>query len=181
VRLLHGAKAPGVGMTFFLSTTVLPLLMILAGAGDVLTMRIPNWLTLAVAASFFPLAFMTGLPLSGLALHVAVGIAMFAAGFLLFSVGLFGGGDAKLLAAAALWFGWPGLVPFLVFTVFAGGVLALTIGLWSLLNVSSEVKGGLIFRRLGGLKPNVPYGFALAAGALLAFPETWWVTFASQS
>jgi len=168
-------------MTFLLSTTVLPLLMILAGAGDVLTMRIPNWLTLAVAISFFPIALLTGMAVLDIALHVAVAAAMFAAGFLLFSIGLFGGGDAKLLAAAALWFGWSDLVPFLVFTVFAGGALALTVGLWSLLNVSSEVKGGFIFRRLGALKPNVPYGFALAAGAILAFPETWWVTFASQA
>ena len=167
-------------MTFLLSTTVLPVLMILAGAGDVLTMRIPNWLTLAVALSFFPLALMTGMGLADLSLHLAVGAAMLVVGFLLFSVGLFGGGDAKLLAAAALWFGWPDLVAFLVFTVFAGGALALTVGLWSLLNVGSEIKGGLIFRHLGSLKPNVPYGFALAAGAILALPDSWWVTFASQ-
>ena len=25
------------------------------------------------------------------------------------------------------------------------------------------------------LKPNVPYGYALAIGAILAFPESWWM------
>lgn len=162
-------------MTAFLSITLFPFLMIVAGAGDALTMRIPNWLTLLIAIAFFPMALLTGMPWGMFGLHVAVGVAMFFAGFLFFSLGLFGGGDAKLLAAAGLWLGWPDLVPFLVMTAFAGGALALAVGIWSLVNMSSEIHDGSIFRRLGKIKPNVPYGYAFAIGAVLAFPQSWWM------
>ena len=36
-------------MTAFLSVTLFPLLMIIAGTGDALSMRLPNWLTLLIA------------------------------------------------------------------------------------------------------------------------------------
>lgn len=162
-------------MISFLSITVFPVLMIVAGAGDALSMRIPNWLTLLIAALFLPMALLTGMPWAAIGLHAAVGAAMFVAGFVFFSLGLFGGGDAKLLAAAGLWLGWPDLLPFLVMTAFAGGALALCVGAWSAINLSSEVHDGTIFRRLGAIKPNVPYGYAFAIGAILAFPQSWWM------
>jgi prepilin peptidase CpaA len=149
--------------------------MIIAGTGDALSMRIPNWLTLAIGLTFLPLALMTGMPWSLIGLHVLVGIGLFATGFALFALGLFGGGDSKLLAVAGLWLGWADLLPFLIMTAFAGGVLAFFVGLWSAINVSSEIKNGSIFRHLGSIKPNVPYGYAFAIGAILAFPQSWWM------
>lgn len=162
-------------MTAFLSVTVFPLLMIVAGTGDALSMRIPNWLTLLIAVLFLPMAVLTGMPWSMIGIHAIVGFAMFAVGFVLFSLSLFGGGDAKLLAAAGLWLGWPDLMPFVVMTAFAGGVLALCVGLWSAINVDSEIKNGSIFRHLGSIRPDVPYGYAFAIGAILAFPQSWWM------
>lgn len=162
-------------MIAFLSVTLFPCLMIIAGAGDAFSMRIPNWLTLTIAVAFLPMALATGMPWSMIGLHALVGLAMFVAGFAFFAFGLFGGGDAKLLAAAGLWLGWPDLMPFLIMTAFAGGVLALCVGAWSLINISSEIKDGSIFRRLGTIKPNVPYGYAFAIGAILAFPQSWWM------
>ncbi len=162
-------------MTHFLSITLFPLLMIIAGTGDALSMRIPNWLTLAIAILFFPMAFLTGMPWGMFGMHIAIGIAMFVAGFVLFALGLFGGGDAKLLAAAGLWLGWPDLMPFLVLTVFAGAILAISVGAWAVINMTSEIHDGSIFRRLGKIKPSVPYGYAFAIGAILAFPQSWWM------
>lgn len=162
-------------MTHFLSITLFPLLMIVAGAGDALAMRIPNWLTLAIAVSFFPMALLTGMPAAAIGLHLAVGFGLFVLGFALFSFGLFGGGDAKLLAAAGLWLGWPDLIPFLVATALAGGLLAIAVGLWSLINMESEVRDGSIFRRFGEIKPDVPYGYAFAIGAILAFAQSGWM------
>ena len=69
-------------------------------------------------------------------------------------------------------------MPFLVMTAFAGGVLALCVGIWSAINVSSEIKDGSIFKHLGSIKPNVPYGYAFAIGAILAFPQSWWMPMA---
>lgn len=162
-------------MTAFLSVTVFPLLMIIAGTGDALSMRIPNWLTLLIAALFLPMALLTGMPWDMIGIHALVGIAMLFAGFVMFSLGLFGGGDAKLLAAAGLWLGWPDLMPFLVMTAFAGGILAVAVGLWAAISFASEIKDGSIFRNLGSIRPDVPYGYAFAIGAILTFPQSWWM------
>lgn len=162
-------------MVHFLSFYLLPFLMIVAGAGDALSLRIPNWLTALIAVSFFPMAYLTGMPVALLGNHLLAGLGLFAIGFGLFAFGLFGGGDAKLLAAAGLWFGWPDVMPFLVMTVFAGGALALSVSGWSLLTMSSEVHDGSLARRFGMIKPNVPYGYAFAIGAILAFPQSWWM------
>ena len=161
-------------MTGFLAVTIFPALMIIAGAGDALTMRIPNWLTLLIALLFFPMALLTGMTWSSIGLHLLVGLGLFVAGFALFSLGLFGGGDAKLLAAAGLWLGWPDLMPFLVITALAGGVLAICVGGWSILHLNADLQGLSIAKRLSSIKPNVPYGYAFAIGAVLAFPQTWW-------
>jgi len=162
-------------MIAFLSVTVFPVLMIIAGAGDALSLRIPNWLTLLIAILFFPMALLTGMAWADIGMHAVAGVAMFVAGFVLFSLGLFGGGDAKLLAAAGLWLGWPHLMPFLVMTAFAGGLLALCVGAWAAVNQASEIRDGSLFRRFGSIKPNVPYGYAFAIGAILAFPDSWWM------
>ena len=167
-------------MIHFLSITVFPALMIAAGAGDALSMRIPNWLVLLLAACFFPMALVTGMPLAAFANHFLVGFGLFVFGFALFSAGVFGGGDAKLLAAAGLWLGWPDLVPFLTLTALAGGALAAVVAVWSMLNVNSEVHGGRLFKRFGNIKPSVPYGYAFAVGALLAFPDSWWMPLPGQ-
>jgi prepilin peptidase CpaA len=162
-------------MIHFLSISIFPLLMIIAGAGDALSLRIPNKLTLTIFAAFFPLAWATGMPLAVFGMHVLTAAILLAVGFLLFSAGLFGGGDAKLMAAAGLWFGSSQALPFLIFTVMAGGALALCVALWSVISMSWNVHEVSWAKKISSLKPNVPYGYALAIGAILAFPESWWM------
>jgi prepilin peptidase CpaA len=149
--------------------------MIIAGAGDALSLRIPNWLTLTIFAAFFPLAWATGMPLAVFGLHVLTAVILLAVGFALFSIGVFGGGDAKLMAAAGVWFGSTQALPFLVFTVIAGGVLALCVVVWSAMSMSWDIHEVSGTKKLSGLKPKVPYGYAFAIGAILAFPESWWM------
>jgi prepilin peptidase CpaA len=162
-------------MTGLLTATLFPLLMILAGIGDLFTYRIPNWLCLLMVGLFFPAAVFAGLPFETIGWHLLAGFCALTIGFGIFAAGWFGGGDAKLLGAAALWFGWPDSMRFAVCTVLAGGVLALAVGMWSALQVDREVRGWTRFKTIFELKPNVPYGVALAAGALLALPGTWLV------
>jgi prepilin peptidase CpaA len=167
-----------------LSLYLLPALLIVAAASDVMSFRIPNWLTILTALLFFPMALATQMPLHEFGWHVLAGIILFAAGFIFFQLGLFGGGDAKLMAAAGLWFGTAKILPFLVLTALVGGGLALVVGLWSLVMLSWEMgaenaPGGAVVslgQKLRNLKPNVPYGFAFALGGILAFKDTWWVT-----
>ncbi len=167
-------------MLHTLSISLLPILMIVAAVSDLMSFRIPNWLTALIAALFFPMALLTGMPLAEFAWHLLAGIILFAAGFALFSVGLFGGGDAKLMAAAGLWFGTSQSLPFMVMTVFAGGALAIAVALWSLLVSIMQMQGmtatSRVGRLAGAVKPKLPYGFAFAVGGIIAFPQTWWMT-----
>jgi prepilin peptidase CpaA len=142
-----------------LSAHLFPLLLTVAAAGDVLSRRISNPLVLLLALAFFPAAWAAGMPLMPMLVHAAVGLGLLVAGFMLFSLGFVGGGDAKLLAATGVWLGLEGLVPFLTMTAVAGGLLAVIL---------------LVRSLAGGLKPSVPYGYAIAAGAILAFSESWW-------
>jgi prepilin peptidase CpaA len=162
-------------MSIFFAQTLFPFLLVAAGASDFLTYRIPNWLTATTAIAFFPMAFLTGMGGEAILWHAAAGALLLAIGFALFAAGIFGGGDAKLMAAAGLWFGWAQLMPFLVYTALAGGLLAIAVGLWSLFHVEIEIKDYSWSKRWLKVKPDVPYGVAFAVGGILAFPNTWWM------
>lgn len=159
----------------FLAQILLPFLVVAAGASDFLTMRIPNWLNAVIALAFFPMALATGMPVEAILWHCLAAFVVLLFGFALFSLGLLGGGDAKLLAAAGLWFGWPALVPFLVFTTLAGGVLAIAMKIWKMVEIEREVSEAGWMKRWLSFKMDLPYGVAIAAGGILAFPGTWWM------
>ena len=99
--------------------------MIYAAAMDVLTMRIANAISLALVAAFFVIALFAGMPFKAMMLHAGVGIAALLVGMAMFQFRLIGGGDAKLLSAAALWVGYEQLIPFVVWVTIFGGLLSL--------------------------------------------------------
>ena len=164
-------------MTESLVLALFPTLVIAAAIGDVLTMRIPNWLNGATALAAVPMAIMAGMPLEVLQWHVLAGAAMLVVGFGLFAGSYIGGGDAKLVAAAGLWIGWSGLLGFVLVTTLAGGVLALVMKAWQLVRIEQdqEVRGGAWLRRVFRSDLKLPYGVAIAAGALWVYPATWWM------
>jgi prepilin peptidase CpaA len=150
---------------------VFPALVILAGLRDVVSYTIPNWISLALMAAFPLAALAVGLPLGAAGLHLAIGAAALVAGMAMFALGWIGGGDAKLFAAAALWLGWPAVGTFLVVTGLAGGGLAVgLLMLRSPLVRPLVIVGPAWFTRLAEPGENVPYGLAIAVGALVAFP-----------
>jgi prepilin peptidase CpaA len=159
---------------------LLPALLITAAASDVMSLRIPNWLTLLIAILFFPMALATHMPLDEFGSHLLAGVILFIVGFLFFQAGVFGGGDSKLMAAAGLWFGTAKMLPFLFMTALAGGVLALVVAFWSAFMISWEIEGenaplASLGKKLRLLGPNVPYGFAFALGGIIAFKDSWWM------
>jgi prepilin peptidase CpaA len=150
---------------------IFPVLVIAAALRDATSYTIPNWLSLALVAAFPVAALAMGLPLSAIGLNFAVGGAALVAGLGMFAAGWIGGGDAKLFAAAGLWLGWPAAVTYLAVTGLAGGVLA--VGLLALRSgpIRPFVPAGPAwFARLAEPGENVPYGVAIAVGALAAFP-----------
>src|SRR5476651_1682220 len=102
-----------------------PALMAFAASSDLLTMTISNRLSLALAGGFFLLAIVTGMSLSAFGMHLAAAALVLTVSFGFFSMGWIGGGDAKLAAATALWFGFDFLLDYLIYASLFGGVLAL--------------------------------------------------------
>ncbi len=161
--------------TSSLILSVFPIMLVAAGIGDMLTMRIPNWLTGAMVIVFFIVALIAGMPLQVMMWHVIAGLLILAIGMLLFFTIRFGGGDAKMLAAGALWVGWQSLIPFVFYTVVCGGALAILALIWTYFQVfQSDEETGWV-KSLLKKKVDVPYGVAIAGGGILAFPQTWWM------
>ncbi len=98
------------------------ILLIAAGAGDLLKYRISNRIVVAVVVAFVLAAVFKGSwPAFGWSALAALGMLFLGAG--LFALGLFGGGDVKLISAMALWTGIVDLPRFLLVMSAAGGVL----------------------------------------------------------
>jgi prepilin peptidase CpaA len=153
--------------------SVFPVLIIVAALRDITSYTIPNWISLALICAFLPAALAVGLSWPAVGLHLAVGVVALLLGMLLFALGWIGGGDAKLFAAGALWFGWPVSLSFALLTCVAGGLLAFSLLTLRSSPLQSLSAGGPAWLcRLVTRGESVPYGVAIAAGALLAFPET---------
>lgn len=151
---------------------VFPGLMIVAALTDASSFTIPNRLSALLTLAFIPAALLMGRPAGEIGMDFIVALAALFAGMAMFALGWIGGGDAKLFAVAGLWLGWPAAVDFLAVTALAGGGLAVL-----LLNArSSYVRAHLNgapgwLARLTTPGENVPYGVAIAVGALAAFPQ----------
>ncbi|MHA6287509.1 A24 family peptidase [Maricaulis sp. CAU 1757] len=145
-------------------------LVLFAAWCDAVSFTIPNWLSGAVALAFLPAALVAGLGWGEAGNHLLGGGVALLIGFALFAPGWIGGGDAKLFAAAALWMGWPDMYQFLMATVLAGGVLVLALivlrrGLAWVPQVAGRLDGSALAK-----DAPVPYGIAIAAGALWSIP-----------
>ncbi len=75
-------------------------LCLLAGLSDLRTMTIPNWISIALVAVFTVIALIM-LPFETVLWRLGAAAVMLAIGFVLNSLRVMGGGDAKLLAAIA--------------------------------------------------------------------------------
>lgn len=162
-------------MTAFLVLTLFPSLVILAGVNDLLTMRIPNWISLALFAGFVVMATMGGLGLEEGAMHLLTGGLVLAAGFLLFARGILGGGDAKLMAICALWLGWPQTLQFLLITGVVGGGLALAFLAARKYPLPASLAAQAWVQRLMAPGGGIPYGIAIVAGAMAVYPDSVWM------
>lgn len=150
-----------------------PFLMAYAAASDLLTMLIPNRISLALVAGFALLAATGPMGWAEIGLHLGAGALVLAVTFTLFAARIIGGGDAKLAAATALWLGFDGLGDYLLAASIFGGALTLAI-----LFARSQPLPGRVARimpfalHLHDAKTGIPYGIALAAAALLVLPDT---------
>ena len=151
---------------------VVPALLALAAGWDLTSYTIPNFLSAALIAAFALFALATHMTPSAVGMHLLAGALGLFAGFALFALGTIGGGDAKLFAAIALWLGFANLLDFtLAASLFGGGLAIAILGLRHLpLPAPFSAQSWLV--RLHDEKSGIPYGVALAAGALVVLPGT---------
>ena len=145
---------------------LLALLLVIAAVIDVRTFTISNRLNLTVALLAPLYWWSVGLPLwPGVAIQLAVAAAVFGLFAIAFFVGMLGGGDVKLAAAISLWFSTLMTLRFLVFMSIAGGVLTLVV-----------LARHRMLKKPG--RPEVPYGVAIAIGALAILTQRFLNQFA---
>jgi len=154
---------------------VFPAMMAFAGSIDLFTMRIPNRVPLVLVAVFFLLAPFLGFDLTQMATHAGVAMGTLVVGLFCFARGWIGGGDAKLFSAAALWIGWEHLLEYTLITAILGGALTLAILFGRMFPLPAILVRQPWLARLHDTDEGVPYGIALAAGALLVYPNTAWM------
>jgi prepilin peptidase CpaA len=152
-----------------------PALMAFAASSDLFTMTISNKVSLALAAGFLVMALAIGLGPAEIGMHLAAGVTVLVVAFVFFTRGWVGGGDAKLAAAAALWFGFDHLLQYLVDAALLGGALTLLMINFRLVPLPPRLEQWAWVARLHEKKAGVPYGIALAAAALLVYPDTIWM------
>lgn len=154
---------------------VFPAAMAFAGVMDLLTFTIPNRISLALLVGFLLSAPLAGMPMADYLNHLGAGLAMLVIGIAMFSRGWLGGGDAKLMAAAALWLGFSNLLPFLVWTAVFGGILAIVLLTYRRYFPPLWIAKQQWALRLHDPKQGIPYGIALAAAGLLVYPSIPWL------
>jgi prepilin peptidase CpaA len=145
---------------------------LIAAIVDIRTRRVPNALAGALLVSGLVLNALHGWQAAGIDLLIVALVIV--AGTFAFSLKLIGGGDVKLLAAAAGTLGYPSGPEFLLFTLACGGIVAV---------VFSALRGRLgatlsnvramalpVFAGVAPVRPQaglaMPYAVAIFCGAL---------------
>jgi Flp pilus assembly protein protease CpaA len=171
-----------------------------AAYGDVKTYRIPNALVIAVAIlGVFRLVTIGDLTTALYTLGASV--LVFIVAFLLFWRGLVGGGDAKLITAAASLIGYHDLLSFLLAMSICGGVVSLAVLITYWFKTKRSILGSLVSLALTIYHPGnqalaiyhpgsedqpppkaklaVPYGVAIATagGVTLLFQSSLSISF----
>ena len=162
-------------LTDVIRLLLFPALMAFAASSDLLTMTISNRLSLLLASGFFLLALITGMSFGAIGMHLAAGALVLAVCFGFFAMGWIGGGDAKLAAATALWFGFEHLIDYMISASLLGGVLTLLLLQFRKLPLPVVLECQPWIQRLHAKGGGVPYGIALAAAALAIYPKTGWM------
>src|SRR5476651_1444580 len=158
-------------LTDVIRLLLFPALMAFAASSDLFTMTISNKLSLALTAVFFLLTLVIGMSWPAFGMHLAAGALVLVISFGFFSQGWIGGGDAKLVAATALWFGFDNLVDYLVYASLFGGVLTIVLIQFRKLPLPAPLARQPWILRLHETGGGIPYGIALAAAALAVYPK----------
>lgn len=157
-------------MLAYLTVCAALMLTLVAALEDIRRFTISNWIPAALIVLWVVYAPFSGLGWQGAGFSLLTGFGVLAAMIALWMPGWLGGGDAKLIGALALWFGWPSALTFLLLAVICGGVLAAALLLGRRFAPALPVSPERLAASPLGHGAPVPYGVAIAAGALWALP-----------
>jgi prepilin peptidase CpaA len=158
-------------MTIALALALCALACVVAAAAfDLASFEIPDSLSIALVIT--AIGYGLAVPDFGWISHIAAPLIVFGIGLFIFSRGWLGGGDVKLMSGIAAWTGLEGLLPQLVVTSVAGGVLVLVLmGIRRGLATAGMEPDGMhkLFRSDG----PIPYAVAIAAGTARWAWQAW--------
>lgn len=155
-----------------LALMVFPALVFWAALSDILTMKIPNAISIALVLSFCLFAATAGLDGAFLLSHFGAGAIMLVVGMVFFALGWVGGGDAKMVAGISLWLGLSNLLPYLIAASLIGGVLAFLFISFRRVPLPAFIGERDWVKRLHSAANGIPYGAALGGAAILVYPQT---------
>jgi prepilin peptidase CpaA len=155
----------------------LTALLVAAAIFDLASYTIPNILPGSMIALF--VIFLIAIAISGHPLHwsdvgshLLAGVIGLIAGMAFFAAGWIGGGDAKLFAAVALWFGWNDLYDYAILATLLGGCFTIFLVAIRRVPLPAILAIQPWLARLASPKEDIPYGVALAVAALTVLPDT---------
>ncbi len=159
-------------MIAYLILSAFPAALIIAAAHDIYEFKIPNWISIVLVLAYPAAGFAVGASWQLMLEGFFIASAALVIGFGLFAAKFFGGGDAKLFAAASPWIGMATLGSFLVTTAIAGLFLAIILMTFRRTPPLPIYAHAPWIMRLHQRKHDLPYGVAIAAGGLLSFSQT---------
>jgi prepilin peptidase CpaA len=158
-----------------------PACLTIAALTDFFEMTIPNWVSIVLIGAFVLIAPFSGFDLITIIWHFAAAFLVFSVCFTLFALNVMGGGDAKLLTAASLWFGFNhSLFEFLAFTGYLGGALTIFVILLRA-NWDKLATVGIMLPPTLMAAKKIPYAIAIGAAGLMTYPNSSLVLAAVQS
>lgn len=162
------------------SLSVLVVVIVVATYTELQDSRIPNWLTLpALGIGLLLGYFNMGMTLGS---SVAGFLAGFGTLFVFYMFGGMGGGDVKLMGAVGALFGYPDILPVLVYTSILGGAMAIIALIWKRDLIAGMGRSlAMLFKSGPGpqlddveampegdaVAVTIPYGLAIVGGCLL--------------
>jgi len=164
-------------LTIFLSCVFTALgAAILAGASDYKGLTISNIYTLVVLGGF-SIAYMAIYLLGGppvfapILSHILSALIVFGVTAVMFTFGALGAADSKLGTAFALWVGLAGLPVFLFWMALMGGILGLAALIVQKKKPFKNAARGSWLAQVQAGQNKVPYGIAIAFGAVMSFAK----------
>lgn len=152
---------------------VYPLAVAWAIVTDFRHLIIPNAACAAIAVAFLPAALLAGLGWQAIAWHYGIAAALLLAGTVVFARRLVGGGDVKLLAAAATWIAPADVWTFVVLMALIGGALAVVVLALARLKRTLPALARIAWLGDGAIRTQqIPYGVAVGLAALAMLPRT---------